>query len=536
VLIEVDLECSDGLEGTPRPERTASPDVCSAICELEEIENSLTEVEPEVELENDPFQLDGMDEPGPEWEAAIKAVIPRKAETPSAGEQRTKIREILRILETERKEPTAEQVAESEGWLRNIQALIPDHEKFVASSFSHFYPAWHELLKDTGRKSAKRVVSWIKNGFRPKFVGTAAAKPEKRKVVLQMLRKIVPAERIDEYLLRKYPHPIQFKNHRSLYKKWGFSSGQIFKLVEADATGIWQGPEPPIIIHPMGVVDSAGKDRMIVNGRYLNLFLEALPFRNERLRDVLAFTFEHSHIATWDLKSGYFYVPIHKDYWKFFCFKVGSVIFYFKVLCFGFAQACYVFTKVMQEPAMELRKRGMPLSDYIDDSFTAARTWGRCIRQSSLSALFFGALGAFFGIPKCNLWPEQVQPWLGFIVDSEQQAFRVSEAKIAKLKRALTEMLERPSTSPRKLAALAGKILSVSPAVLPAALFGRSFYAALRGKVSWDDIFPTPLAVQETTSFWLKHIDQYNGRSWWPKPVEVQAAVDASGVGFGGTI
>jgi hypothetical protein len=63
----------------------------------------------------------------------------------------------------------------------------------VASGFSHYYPAWHELLKDSGRKSAKAVLSWIKNGFKPRFEGTANAKPEKWKVVLQMLQKVVPA-------------------------------------------------------------------------------------------------------------------------------------------------------------------------------------------------------------------------------------------------------------------------------------------------------------------------------------------------------
>jgi hypothetical protein len=59
-----------------------------------------------------------------------------------------------------------------------------------------------------------------------------------------------------------------------------------------------------------------------------------------------------------------------------------------------------VFTKVMQEPAFELQKRGIPLSDYIYDSFTAARTYNRCLRQSALSVLFFGALAAFMGLPK----------------------------------------------------------------------------------------------------------------------------------------
>jgi hypothetical protein len=47
-----------------------------------------------------------------------------------------------------------QQVAESEAWLQNMYLLIPDHEKFVAASFNLFYPAWHELLKNSGRKLA----------------------------------------------------------------------------------------------------------------------------------------------------------------------------------------------------------------------------------------------------------------------------------------------------------------------------------------------------------------------------------------------
>jgi hypothetical protein len=245
-----------------------------------------------------------------------------------------------------------------------------------------------------------------------------------------MLSKLVPGKEIPELLKGRFPHRVEFKNHQSLFRKWGFSSKQIVNLLEADAAGIWDEPELPIIIHPMGVVDSAGKDRMIVNGRYLNLFLEALPFRYERLRDILAFTKKGSFMATWDLKSGYFHIPIHKDFRKYFCFRVGGIIFYFKVLCFRFAQACYVFTKVMQEPAIELRRRGIPISDYIDDSFTAARTRVRCLRQNILSVLLFGSLGAFMGLPKCNLWPLLLLKWLGFMIDSEKEEFRVEESKL----------------------------------------------------------------------------------------------------------
>jgi hypothetical protein len=149
------------------------------------------EAELELDLETDPLQLDVACGPCPEWEAAIRAVQVRKVEIPSADEQRARIRRVVDMLEAETEEPSSEQIEESERWLQNIQSIIPDHNQFIAASFSHHYPAWHELLKNSGRKSARMVLGWIKNEFRPKFAGTTNAKPAKRKIVVEMLRKVV---------------------------------------------------------------------------------------------------------------------------------------------------------------------------------------------------------------------------------------------------------------------------------------------------------------------------------------------------------
>jgi hypothetical protein len=227
--------------------------------------------------------------------------------------------------------------------------------------------------------------------------------------------------------------------------------------VEYGAAGIWTEKEDPVVINPMGVADSAGKDRLICNMKYVNLFLEALPFKYERLRDLLAFTKRGSYLATWDWKSGYFHVPIHPEFCKYFCFRIGGVTFYFKVLCFGFTQACFVFTKVMQEPVFELWKRGIPNSSYIDDALTAARTFHRCARQSALSAIFMEALGAYLGLPKCKLTLEQILKWLGFLINTCEESFEVGESKIEKIKAVLIEMVRKPNTSPRALARVAGR-------------------------------------------------------------------------------
>jgi hypothetical protein len=100
----------------------------------------------------------------------------RSPNVPTEEQQKERIVRTLRILDSEKPEPTPEQVSEALNWLENLDSLIPNHNEFVALNFSHFYPAWKELLKGVKRKSAKTVLSWLKSGFKPKFAGTTHAK------------------------------------------------------------------------------------------------------------------------------------------------------------------------------------------------------------------------------------------------------------------------------------------------------------------------------------------------------------------------
>jgi hypothetical protein len=396
--------------------------------------------------------------PDEEWVKEIRSAPVRVAEVPLAEEHKKRMRVLINQLESEPKEPDEARVEEAKSWLAKLPEGILNHEEFVACSFAQYLPAWEELLKNSPRKSAKAVLGWLRRGFKPRFVGTRDAKPQKRVIVESMLRKVVPNQRVEPMLEGKYPHQITFQNHRSLYLNWGFSRGELRKLVIWGVASIWNYEDgKSVVINPLGVAESAGKLRLICNARYINLFLESLPFRYERLRDILTFMEEGSFMATWDLKAGYFHVPIHPKFRKYFAFRVGGVTFAFNVLCFGFAQACYVFTKVMQEPVFELRRRGIPISYYIDDGYTAARTYIRCLRQSATSGQFFSALGAYFGLPKCQFDPVQLLRWLGFLIDSERQEFRLSESKVEKLKEAFRRAMSEPSTSAKKNGGHGGK-------------------------------------------------------------------------------
>jgi hypothetical protein len=110
------------------------------------------------------------------------------------------------------------------------------------------------------------------------------------------------------------------------------------------------------------------------------------------------------------------------------------------------------------------------------------------------------------------------------------------DKKRAKVRSALSRFLEEDSITPRQLATVAGKLISLSPAVLPASLYSRPFFQALQGKASWDEIFASSAEVKETVGIWLENLDTWNGRRWYAQPMSLTASSDASDFGFGGRV
>jgi hypothetical protein len=491
---------------------------------------------PDEDEELDP-RMDPLQKPGPislsEWEATVRLIRPRPPLSVNNVQLRHMVTELMaRIREVDLRSDPSRQ-AEAERILAALPSLLRDPKNFVAGTFTACHAVWAALLEGSKRKSARTVLGWGKT----RFVGTAEAKPSKRDLVIGMLKRQVPESQIPHMLSGTLPHPVQFENHKSFYDNSEFALGEVAKLILWSAgTIVQEGEEFPIVIHPLGVAFTGGKGRLIVNARYCNLFMKLLRFRYERLRDILGFTKEGFYMADWDQKSGYYHVLLHPKVRKYFGIRVGNIVIRLNVVFFGYAQACYVFTKITQEPAFALREAGIPVSSYVDDGFTAAATRLTCLWQALFAVLLQATLGGFHGLPKCQIEPVLVIKWLGFMLDSVNQRFEVGPAKLEKLKVFIQELLGKTFVSARDLAQAAGKIISLSPAVAPAALYSRSFFQAIKGSLSWDAIFPHPGQVRKTLQIWLANLDRFKGRPWWSQPLNLRVAVDASGVGFGGVL
>lgn len=469
------------------------------------------------------------------YESLLKLKV-RSHVTRSGEMLRAAVRETLREMN---QTPTLSEkdVAADELFLQEIEEHILDAERFVAGSFQNNLAAWEELLSGSSRQLSRKVLKWIRDGVQPIFDGTQSTNPAKMRRVRSFLRRAVPKDKVEEFLSGKLPHEIEFQNHQSVYDHYPFTVKAVNNLVITGTAHLYSpGEGKPKVVNPLGVALNSDKERLVLNGIYINSYMQDLPFRYERLRDILTFLQKGGFISSWDLKSGYFHVLIHPKYRTYFGFQIGGAYLHFNGVCFGWKQPCYVFTVVMQEVFLEVRARSIPVLAYIDDGITADPSYEKCLWSVVRVVKLLDLLGAYFGIPKCRFRPSQEGEWLGFELVSRDEQFRVSSKKMKRVLAVLARLISTQEVTPRQLAAVAGKLISLAPAVLPASLYSREFFQAIQGKISWDAIFPTSNSVKREAQEWINNLPRWNGRKWHAQPISVTASPDASDFGYGGLI
>ena len=119
---------------------------------------------------------------------------------------------------------------------------------------------------------------------------------------------------------------------------------------------------------------------------------------------------------TFDLKSGYHHVDIHKDYWQFFgfsCVKETVRKFYvFKVLPFGLATACFIFTKLLRPLVKRWRLVGMKAIMYIDDGICSAKSYNEAESHGIRIKDDLDKAGFVINVEKSKLAPQKKGKWL----------------------------------------------------------------------------------------------------------------------------
>ena len=267
------------------------------------------------------------------------------------------------------------------------------------------------------------------------------------------------------------PTPCFLKNNASTRTHDVFIKSEIKDLLSKGY--IEELNHRPYCCNPLTVAKGR-KLRMILDCRHINSFVRYCPVKYESW-DMLEQVLEaDDYFINFDLTAGYHHIsilPAHRQFLGFAYECESKVLkFYnFTVLAFGLCSACYVFTKI-NRPFMKLwRSMGIRSFVYIDDFIGIFRSLTEADVLAPLMRSHMAQSGFIINEDKSNWIPSKSLSWLGFEFNSHEMRIFVEEQKVDKALKICGAVLWNNMVSPRQVAAVIGKIISMQKALGPEA-------------------------------------------------------------------
>ena len=426
-------------------------------------------------------------------------------------------------------------VEERELWQARMLSLLQPEEEFRAGVPHERVALWKWLFAKTRTSGRQKdmVLKLLCDGYKFPFVGTAEhlhkTQPKhrrKREQVINMLTKAGPKEGAPNMMTGVTPSEAYFPNHQSVLLEPGKAlfKAEVEAGLKANILVEWPEGTRPWVVNPMSMLTkevAAGKlkHRLLIDPRYINLFMEHCPVVYETLRDLAYTLWPGDLLMVFDDKSGFNHIPIHPEHWGYLGVECEGRYFAYTHLPFGVAPGPMVYTMVKQQMYAPLRALGVRLAFLIDDTCAAEVTEERARRLCEVLLLIMTALGFNVGIKKSDFVPGHCKRFLGMMVDALKQTFAVPLDKVVAFKELLAERRAQLHITPMQIAQVAGKMVAMSVAVPLAMTLARSIAKAIRMDAvnkNWKALWPKEDAMMEDWDIFEQLLTHHNGLKHWP--------------------
>ena len=239
-----------------------------------------------------------------------------------------------------------------------LHTILLDPKKFVAGNLTTHVVAWQAFFMQFGNTMrSSLVLDWVSNGIKLEFVSPFSAGQDKHprhsvklKSVENLLSQTVGHQAVHGMLHRSEPTPVQFASRVSCHIHKQFVSEQIEELLKVGSLVEWTNSKPPVVVNGMGVVKNRkGKLRLVLDCRYVNMFVKYEHFTYETLADVTEYLHQGEWFVLTDAKSGYHHIRMHASSLPYFAIEFDGRLLAYPVTPFGWALACRNYTWTMGE-------------------------------------------------------------------------------------------------------------------------------------------------------------------------------------------
>ena len=217
-----------------------------------------------------------------------------------------------------------------------------------------------------------------------------------------------------------------------------------------------------------------GNVRVILDLSYFNQeVVEYKHFKMSSLNTALEMMRQGAWMGSVDLEKCYYSFSILKEHRKYLRFRWDNILYEYQVLPNGLSSGPRFVTKILSPIFVHLRKLGIEVFVYIDDTFIISNSKQKCQEGINTVLDTLQKLGFFVNFPKSVLTPTQRITFLGFILDSNTMTVQPTQEKIQKLVHEAQSLLDCPSPTVRQVAKLVGLMTAYSPSLDYAPLFSK---------------------------------------------------------------
>ncbi|CAP38579.2 Protein CBG21870 [Caenorhabditis briggsae] len=228
----------------------------------------------------------------------------------------------------------------------------------------------------------------------------------------------------------------------------------VAEIERLEAEGVLtRSDHQPRCVSPLHVVEQGKKKRMILDLSELNESLVPPRFKLENLKTAWPFLEDARYAATFDFKSGYHPIKIHKESQDLLSFTLTNPptapYFSFRGLPFGLSTAPWLFTKIFKVFVLKWRAEGIKIFLYLDDGLIVGKTEREVARAVKKVREDLNSAGVCVAEEKSFWVPDAKFTWLGYECDLVAREVRGTEKRMAKWQVALEEL--RRSVAPTVL-------------------------------------------------------------------------------------
>ena len=342
------------------------------------------------------------------------------------------------------------------------------------------------------------------------------------------------------------PPPACFNNNVSAIKNKDFVEEAILELLTYDR--VKEVESLPHVVNPLSVsINSSGKKRLILDLRYVNQYLVKQSHKLDDWKVMFQYVRRGSFLYTFDLSQAFHGVDIcdHHQTFLGFAFVVDGRkrYFLFTVLPFGLSLSPFVYTKLFRPLVKYWRGQGIKIVVYLDDGAGCNDSFEHCLRESQIVRSDLIRAGFVINEGKSHFQPVQIRCWLGLIWNCELGVLQIPPERFIKLENLITDIYDSLfGVTARKLARLAGIIISLSPAIGNISrLMTRQIYRAINQCSNWDKHFSIAEEVDllQEIKFWQHNVRNLDGSRHFNencRTVAVKIHSDASGYAIAGIL